>query len=119
MQRKIPTSSAAAAQIGIKPGGGGPLSFMSEQQDPLHTIKTEFDLQPANGVVDGIHHQHVRNPVNFSQAGIHSAQHMSRKKRINHQGIGGGYLSEAVVDGGPSMVTAPGNKTLATTYGLQ
>lgn len=66
--------------------------------------------------------------MNFSQAGIHSAQHMSRKKRINHQGIGGGYLSEAVVDGGPSMVltnskgppgtAGAGNKTLATTYGL-
>ena len=64
---------------------------------------------------------HVRNPVNFSQAGIHSAQHMSRKKRINHHGIGGGYLSEAVVDG-PSMAKAgpaPGKQTLAMTYGLQ
>lgn len=57
-------------------------------QDPLHTIKTEFDLQP-------------RNPVNFSQAGIHSAQHGTRKKRINHHGTGGGYLSEAV--DGPSV----------------
>ncbi len=55
----------------------------------MHTIKTEFDPQP--GSLDM-----VRNPVNFSQAGIHSAQHMSRKKRINHTGIGGGYLSEAV-----------------------
>lgn len=90
---------------------------MSDQQDPLHTIKTEFDIQPSNGV-----DMHVRNPVNFSQAGIHSAQHMSRKKRINHQGIGGGYLSEAVVDG-PSIVKGgpviPGKQAMVMTYGLQ
>ena len=59
---------------------------------------------------------------------------MGRKKRLNqHQGggLGGGYLSEAVVDGGSSLIekkhhpghrsgTASGvnNKTLST-YGIQ
>ena len=49
---------------------------------------------------------------------------MSRKKRINHQGLSGGYLSEAF--DGPAVGDRPqprshasGNKTLSTTYGLQ
>ena len=47
---------------------GGPLTFLNDS-DPLHTIKTEFAMQ--------------RNPLNFSQAGIHSAQQMNRKSRTN------------------------------------
>ena len=35
---------------------GGTLNFMNEQQDPLHTIKNEFD----GG----------QNLINYSQAGI-------------------------------------------------
>lgn len=71
---------------------GGRLSFLNEQ-DPLHTIKTEFDAQPATfevGVSGG----------KFAQGGIQSAHHMGRKKRINNGSLGG-YLSEAFE--GPSL----------------
>lgn len=70
---------------------GGRINLLNEQ-DPLHTIKTEFDAQPSNfeiGVSGG----------KFAQGGIQSAHHMGRKKRVN-QGSGG-YLSEAFE--GPSI----------------
>ena len=33
--------STLDGQVALK---GGALNFMSDQQDPLHTIKTQFDL---------------------------------------------------------------------------
>lgn len=62
------------------------------------------------------------NAVSFSQPGIHSAQHMNRKKRINPQNMGGANLSEApdvpsVADKPQRSHTSAANNTLSGVYG--
>ena len=108
-----------------------------KDQDPLHTIKTEFNLQPdgdLNNLLQSSQFLAGSNQLQeMSKSGNRTAQNMSRKRRINHQGNGGGYLSEAI--DGPSIAErkhqrsntqgrhGPGNstnnKTLnnTTTYG--
>jgi len=83
MHRKIPLSSQQNG-VAIK---GGHMNFFKDQ-DPLHTIKTEFNLQPdgdLNNLLQSSQFLAGSNQLQeMSKSGNRTAQNMSRKRRINH-----------------------------------